>query len=91
MNSGHMTLKKHNTIQNNALSLIHRVVAGYLLVYVLQMQVFNMVPHVRNAFERLSLFIIRIPLIPDTEDTLGLAYNTGKLIELRERVGQGCR
>lgn len=86
VNSGHMVLKKHNTVQNYASSLAHRMVTGYLLVQVLQMQILNMVPHMRNTFERTSPFVVRIPLVPDAEDALGLTQNEGKLIELREGV-----
>ena len=64
------------------------MVTGYLLVQVLQMQILNMVPHVRNAFERTSPFVVCIPLVPDAEDALGLAQNKGKLIELREGIGR---
>jgi hypothetical protein len=49
------------------------MVTGYLQVQVFQMQILNMVLYVRNAFERTSPFAVRIPLVPDTEDALGLA------------------
>ena len=51
MNYRDVILEKHNTIQNYALSLAHRMVTGYLLVQVLQMQILNMVPHVRISVE----------------------------------------
>jgi hypothetical protein len=35
-----------------------------------------------NAFEGASPFIVHVPLVPDAEDTLGLAYNKRKLVEL---------
>lgn len=69
----HLIFEKHNTVQNYSLSLAHRMVTGYLQVQVFQMQILNMVLYVRNAFERTSPFAVRIPLVPDTEDALGLA------------------
>jgi hypothetical protein len=89
VNYRNVILEEHNTVQNYALSLAHRMVTGYLLVQVIQMQILNMVPHVRNSFERTSPFVVRIPLVPDAENALGLAQNEGKLIELREGVGRG--
>jgi hypothetical protein len=53
---------------------------------VLQIQILNMVLHVRNTVERTGLFVVRILLVPDIEDILGLAQNKGKLIELREGI-----
>jgi hypothetical protein len=44
-----------------------------LLVQVLQMNIINMVPHVRNAFKGTSPLVVRIRLVPDAEDALGLA------------------
>ena len=86
MNYCYVILKKHNTVQNYALGLVHRMVTGYLLVQMLQMQILNMVPHVRNAVERTGPFVVRIPLVPDAEDALGLAQNERKLIKLREGI-----
>lgn len=60
MNYRNVILENDNTVQNYALSLAYRMVPGYLLVRVLQMQILNMVPHVRNAFKRTSLFVVSI-------------------------------
>ena len=37
------------------------------------MQILNIVLHIRNAFEHTGLFVVRILLVPDVEDVLGLA------------------
>jgi hypothetical protein len=50
------------------------------------MKILNMIPHVGNAFEGASPFVVCIPLVPNAEDTLGLAQNERKLVELREGV-----
>jgi len=88
----HVIFEKHHGVESYSLGLAHRVVTGYLLVQVLEMKILNMVPHVRNAFERASPLVVCIPLVPDAEDALGLTQNEGKLIELREgiRRGGGC-
>jgi hypothetical protein len=67
-------------------SLVHRMVTGYLLVQVLQIQILNIVLHIRNAFKSTGPFVIYILLVPDTEDTLRLAQNKEKLIKLREGI-----
>ena len=86
MNYYYVILKKYDTVQNYPLSLVHRMVTGHLLVQVLQIQILNIVPHIRNTFKSTGLFVIYILLVPDTEDTLRLAQNKGKLIELREGI-----
>jgi hypothetical protein len=50
--------EKHHGVENHSLSLAHRMAASYPLVYVLQMYILNMVPHVGNSFERTSPLII---------------------------------
>ena len=51
------------------------------------MNILNMVPHVRKAFERTGPFVVCIPLVPDAEDALGLAQNEGKFVQLEEGIG----
>jgi hypothetical protein len=53
------------------------------------MNIINMVPHVRNAFKGTSPLVVRIRLVPDAEDALGLAQGEQKPIQLREGVGRG--
>jgi hypothetical protein len=81
--------EKHHGVKNHTLSLAHRMVTRYQLVQAFQMNILNMVPHVRIAFEGTSPFVVCIPLVPDAEDALGLAQNEGKLVELREGIGRG--
>jgi hypothetical protein len=84
-------LKKHNTIQNYPLSLAHRMVTRYQLVQVLQIKTLNIVPHVRNTFEGTGSLVVRIPLIPDAEDALGLAQDERQFVELGEGLWGGSR
>lgn len=79
MNSRHVVFKIHYTIQNQVLRLTHGMRTRYHLAKVLQMKVLNMVPHVRHAFKGTSPVVVCIPFVPDTEDTLGLAHDKGKL------------
>ena len=40
----------HHVVENQPLSLAYRMVTSYQLAQVLQMNILNMIPHVRNAF-----------------------------------------
>jgi hypothetical protein len=70
-----MIFEKHHGVESDPLSLAHRVVAGYQLVQVFEINILNMILHVGDAFERTSPLVVRIPLVPDAEDALGLSQN----------------
>lgn len=59
------------------------MLTSYQLAHVLQMNILDMVPHMRNAFEGPSPLVVGIPLVPDAQDALGLTKHKGKLVELR--------
>jgi hypothetical protein len=75
---GHMILKMYNVIENQSLSLAHRVVAHYLLLcrYLAQTNILNMVPHVQNAVKNARSLLVWKPLISDANNTLGLLETT---------------
>jgi hypothetical protein len=66
----------HHVVENQPLSLAYRMVTSYQLAQGLQMNILNMIPHVRNAFEGTSPSVVCIPLVPDAQDALGLAQIT---------------
>lgn len=73
MNGRHMMFEKLHSVKDQALCLVHRMFTRYQLVQVLQMKIFNMVPHMRNAFNGTIPLVIRIPLVSNPEYTLVLA------------------
>jgi hypothetical protein len=83
VNGRYVVFKIRHTIQNQTLGLAHGMRTRYHLAKVLQMEVLNMVPHVRHAFKGTSPVVVCIPFVPDTEDTLGLAQDKGKLFGMR--------
>jgi hypothetical protein len=87
VNCHDVIFEMHHVVENQPLSLAYRIVTSYQLAQVLQMNILNMIPHVRNAFEGTSPSVVCIPLVPDAEDALGLAQNEGKLVQLGEGIG----
>jgi hypothetical protein len=77
----------YHVVENQSPSLAYRMVTSYTLAQVLQKNILNMIPHVRNAFEDTSPSVVCIPFVPDAEDALCLAQNEGKLVELGEEIG----
>ena len=91
MDRGHVILKMHNVIENQSLSLAHRVVAHYPLLcrYLAQMNILNMAPHVRNAVENARSLLVWKPLISDANNTLGLLADDRKFIRRWKGIGSG--
>jgi hypothetical protein len=89
MHSCYVILEKQYSVESHSLSFAYRIVTRNQLVQVLQMNILNMVQHMRDTFKGTSLLVVCIPLVPNTEDALGLAKNERKLVELREGVRQG--
>jgi hypothetical protein len=77
-----MMFEMHYTTENQLLSLAHGMLTSHHLAEMLQMDILNMAPHMRNAFKGTSPLVVRILLVTDTGITLGLAQDQGELIQL---------
>lgn len=82
MDRGYVILEMHHIIENQTLGLVYRMVANYPLLcrYVAQMNILNIVPHVRNAVKGACPFNIWQPLVSHANDTLGLLADDRKFI-----------
>lgn len=58
VNRRYVIFEMHHTIENQSLSLAHGMVTSYQLAKVLQMNILDMVPHVRNVFKGAAPLVI---------------------------------
>jgi hypothetical protein len=58
VNSYYGMFEMHYDTENQPLSLAYQIVPSFELVQVLQMNILNMIPHMRNAFEGTSPLIV---------------------------------
>jgi len=91
VDSRHVILEVHNVIKNQPLSLAYRVVTDDPLLcwHLAQVNILDMVPHVRNALKGARSLLIWKPLVSDANDTLGLLADDGKLTRRWEGLGSG--
>jgi hypothetical protein len=82
MDSRHVILEVHNVVENQPLSLADRVVANDPLLcwHLAQVNMLDIVPHVRDALEGAHSLLVWQPLVSDANDTLGLLADDGKCI-----------
>jgi hypothetical protein len=76
VNRHHMMFEMHQIV-SRPLSLAHRMVTRFRLVKVPQMKILHMVPHIGNTRKIASPLVVQVWLVPNTEDTLGLAQDDG--------------
>jgi len=91
VDSRHVILEVHNVVENQSLSLADRVVTDDPLLcwHLAQVNILDMVPHVRRAFKGARSLLIWKPLVSDANDTLGLLADEGKLTRRWEGLGSG--
>ena len=82
MDSRHVILEKHNVVENQPLSLADRVVTDDLLRcwHLAQVNILDMVPHIRNAVKCARPFDVWKPLVSYANNTLGLLADDRKFI-----------
>ena len=91
VDSRHVILEVHYVVENQPLSLADRVVTDERLLcwHLAQVNILDMVPHVRNTFKGARSLLIWNPLVSDANDTLGLLADEGKLTRRWEGLGSG--
>lgn len=86
-----MIFEVHNVVENQSLSLADRVVADDPLLcwHLAQVNILDMVPHVRNAVEGARSLLVGKPLVSDAKNTLSLLTNDGKFDSRLGGLGSG--
>jgi hypothetical protein len=91
VDSRHVILEVHHVIESQSLSLADRVVADDPLLcrHPAQVNILDVVPHVRNAVKGAHSLLVWEPLVSYANDTLRLLANDREFIGRLGGLGSG--
>ena len=91
VNCCYMILKMNHVVKNQPLSLAYRMEANDSLLwwYFAQVNILNMVPHMRNTGKGTHPLLIWKPIVSNANNTLGLLADSGKFIRRWEGIESG--